>query len=89
MQSRGDILDTAKKYITKDRADAHGDLETNFATIASYWSTHLETPVTSTDVAVMMGLVKIARLKSKPDNMDNWIGGCGYLACGAELVGGE
>jgi hypothetical protein len=87
MQDRGDILDTAKQYITKDRAEAHGDLETNFATIAAYWSAHLETPVTSTDVAIMMGLVKIARLKFKPNNMDNWIDGCGYLACGAEIVG--
>ena len=25
--TRGDILDTAKKYVTKDRASDHGDME--------------------------------------------------------------
>ena len=83
-----DILDTAKQYITKDRAEEHGDLDSNFTTIAAYWSTHLNTAVSATDVAVMMNLVKIARIKSNPANMDNWIDGCGYLACGGELVGG-
>ena len=86
---RGDILDTAKQYITKDRAEEHGDLDSNFTTIAAYWSTHLNTAVSATDVAVMMNLVKIARIKSNPTNMDNWIDGCGYLACGAELAGGD
>tara|TARA_R110001606_G_scaffold220818_1_gene368637 strand:- start:126 stop:677 length:552 start_codon:yes stop_codon:yes gene_type:complete len=87
--TRGDILDTAKQYITKDRAEEHGDLDSNFTTIAAYWSTHLNTAVSATDVAVMMNLVKIARIKSNPTNMDNWIDGCGYLACGAELAGGD
>jgi hypothetical protein len=27
--TRGDILDTAKKYVTKDRASDHGDMEDN------------------------------------------------------------
>ena len=86
--TRGDILDTAKQYITKDRAEEHGDLASNFTTIAAYWSTHLNTSVSVTDVAVMMNLVKVARIKSNPNNLDSWIDGCGYLACGGELVGG-
>ena len=85
--TRGDILDTAKQYITKDRAEEHGDLASNFSTIAAYWSTHLNTPVSVTDVAVMMNLVKVARIKSNPGNLDNWIDSCGYLAGGAELTG--
>lgn len=87
--TRGDILDIAKQYITKDRAEEHGDLASNFSTIAAYWSTHLNTPVSVTDVAVMMNLVKVARIQSNSDNLDNWIDGCGYLACGGELVGGD
>ena len=35
---RKDILDTAKGYVTKDRASQHGDMENNFNTIAMYWS---------------------------------------------------
>ena len=32
-----------------------------------------------------MTMLKIARIKSNPKNPDNWIDGCGYLACGNEL----
>lgn len=58
----------------------------NFAAIASYWSTHLGVEVTGSDVSVMMALLKVARIKSNARNTDNWIDGCGYLACGAELA---
>ena len=83
---RAHILRTAEEYVTKDRASEHGDMEDNFATIASYWSEHLGTEVTSVDVAVMMALLKLARIKTNAANRDNWVDGCGYLACGGELV---
>jgi hypothetical protein len=83
---RAHILRTAETYVTKERATEHGAMEDNFATIASYWSEHLSTKVTPVDVAVMMTLLKIARIKTNAVNRDNWIDGCGYLACGGELV---
>ena len=83
---RAGILRTAEEYVTKDRASEHGDMEDNFATIASYWSEHLGTEVTRVDVAVMMALLKLARIKTNAANRDNWVDGCGYLACGGELV---
>ena len=82
---RKDILDTAKGYVTKDRASDHGDMENNFRTIAMYWSVHLGVPVSATDVSVMMTLLKVARIKSNPKHIDNWVDGAGYLACGGEL----
>ena len=84
--TRGYVLDTAKNYVTKDRAADHGNMEDNFTKIAEYWSLHLDTPVYSDDVAVMMTLLKLARIKSNNEHCDNWIDGAGYLACGAELV---
>lgn len=84
--NRADILDTAKKYTTVDRAATHGSAERNFGLIGAYWSAHLDHPVTATDVAVMMTLLKLARINSNPGNDDNWIDGCGYLACGGELA---
>jgi hypothetical protein len=87
--NRGQILDTAKAYVTKDRADTHGDAESNFNLIALYWTAHLDTIVTAHDVAVMMNLLKVARIKSNPAHADNWIDGCGYLACGGEIAAGE
>ena len=84
--SRGDVLDTAKQYVTKDRAADHGDMEDNFQRIADYWSVHLDQRIDAHDVAVMMTLLKVARIKSHPRHMDNFIDGAGYLACGGELV---
>ena len=39
--TRAEVLDTAKEYVTKDRASDHGDMEDNFKTIAIYWSVTL------------------------------------------------
>ena len=82
---RSDILDTAKGYVTKDRASDHGDMESNFQTIGEYWSVHLGIEVSAVDVSVMMTLLKVARIKSNPKHTDNWVDGCGYLSCGGEL----
>ena len=87
--NRAEILATAKQYITKDRADTHGDAESNFNLIALYWTAHLDTIVTAHDVAVMMTLLKLARMKANPAHADNWIDGCGYLACGGEIADKE
>ena len=84
--SRAEILDTAKEYVTKDRAATHGDMEDNFGVIAQYWSVHLNHTVTSVDVAVMMSLLKVARIRSNPQNADNWIDAAGYVSCGGEIA---
>jgi len=85
-EMRVKVLRTAETYVTKDRANEHGNMEDNFKTIAAYWSQHLGTQVTAVDVAIMMALLKIARLRSNAPNFDNWVDGCGYLACGGELT---
>jgi hypothetical protein len=87
--NRADILDTAKEYITKDRDATHGDAESNFGLIAAYWSAHLGRNIKPHDVAVMMTLLKLARAKANPAHADNWIDGCGYLACGGEIADKE
>ena len=87
--NRADILDTAKEYVTKDRAATHGDAERNFGLIAAYWSAHLNKNIKPHDVAVMMTLMKLARAKSNPKHADNWIDGCGYLALGGEAAAEE
>jgi len=83
--TRSEILDTAKEYVTKDRAATHGDMESNLTTIAELWGVYLERHVDPSDVAVMMTMLKIARIKSNPRNADNWLDACGYMACGGEL----
>jgi hypothetical protein len=46
----------------------------------------LDANITAHDVAVMMTLLKLARIKSNHANPDNWVDGCGYMACGGELA---
>lgn len=84
---RGDILDTAKGYVTKDRASDHGNMEDNFKMIADLWATYLNVDVATHDVGAMMALLKVARIKSNPKHPDNWVDGAGYMACGGELAG--
>ena len=86
MTNRAEILDTAKKYVTKDRASDHGDMEDNFTMISDLWSTYLGVDVKPHDVGVMMNLLKVARIKSNPEHPDNWVDGAGYMACGGELA---
>jgi hypothetical protein len=84
---RGDILDTAKDYVTKDRASDHGDMEDNFEMIADFWSTYLDRRIVAYDVGAMMALLKVARIRSNPKHPDNWVDGAGYMACGGEIAG--
>ena len=84
--NRAEILDTAREYVTKDRAADHGDMEDNFATIAALWTVYLGATVEAKDVAVMMTLLKCARIRSNPAHPDNWIDGAGYMACGGEIA---
>ena len=86
---RGEILDTAKHCVTVDRANTHGDAEANFGLISAFWTAYLNKNVTPHDVAVMMTLLKLARAKANPAHADNWIDGCGYLACGGEIADKE
>ena len=64
----------------------HGEPEETFGLIAAYWSAHLGIAVSETDVAALMTLFKLARLKANPTNPENWVDGCGYLACGGEIA---
>ena len=84
--NRAAILDTAKTYVTKDRAAAHGDAESNFAMIGALWSADLGVTIRAADVARLMVLFKAARIKANPGNPDSWIDAAGYAACGGEIA---
>ena len=62
---RAEVLDTAKEYVTKDRAQDHGNMEDNFTTIAKYWSNHLAHEVTPIDVGIMMALLKMSARRER------------------------
>lgn len=84
--NRTDILETARSHVTRDRQSTHGAPEDTFARIAGMWSAYLGVEIIASDVAAMMALVKIARIRNNPMHADNWIDLAGYAACGGEVV---
>ena len=84
--TRADILDAAKAIVTGDREKQYGSPEDNFNVIARLWSTYAGHSFTPVDVAVMMTLLKVARIKTGHYKVDSYIDACGYLACAAEIA---
>lgn len=86
--NRKEILDTATKTVCEDRQDSYGKPEDNFAIIANLWSGYLGgVLLEAEDVAVMMILLKIARIRTGKYKPDNFIDIAGYAACAAEVAG--
>ena len=87
--TRGETLQAASRAVSGDRDRAYGRPEDNFRLIAELWSAYKGTPFTRTDVAMMMGLLKIARVRSNPENADSFVDLAGYAACGAEAAAAD
>lgn len=97
--NRAETLDAAKACVCQNREQEYGSPEDNFALIAALWEAFLtwsdcldmsvfgecKVDMKPKDVACMMILLKIARIKSGHGKDDNWIDIAGYAACGAEL----
>ncbi len=90
------LLRDALLAVTGERRKAYGNPENNFKLIATMWAAYLnhrrhaqlattsfEVDITPGDHAVMMVLVKIARLAQTPGHRDSWLDIAGYAACGA------
>lgn len=83
--NRKEILDRAAECVLQDRNTQYGPPEDTFGEIAGLWSFFLGTEVKAYQVAVMMALMKIARLKYNPTHADSWVDLAGYAACGSEV----
>ena len=86
VERRQEFLYLVEGLVCRDRNVTHGDAEDNFKVIASLWSSYLNRPVDSKDVAAMMCLFKVSRLMTNIDNLDNWHDLAGYAACGGGIV---
>lgn len=94
------VLETALQTVA-DRGVPYGGVEDNFNRIALLWSAHMENrfrasfdewdhpppmpKFDASDVAMMMALMKIARLEANPGHADSWVDVAGYAACGGEI----
>ena len=83
--TRRKVLEEAVKCVCKDREGQYGSPENSFNEIAKLWTVWLGIRVTPRDVAVMMTMLKIARIKTGHFKEDSYIDACGYLACAAEI----
>lgn len=86
---RGNILLRAHEVINGERQDQYGQPEDCFSTIAALWSVWLGRTVTPQDVAVMMALLKIARMQHGAGHEDSFVDGAGYLALAADMAAGS
>lgn len=82
---RKEILDTAARIVSGQREAEYGPPEDSFQNIAALWSAYLNISVTQMDVAVMMILLKVARLYGGTGKDDTWVDIAGYAACGGEI----
>mgnify|MGYP003291506464 CR=1 FL=1 len=89
MSKRTDILKRANECICGDREQDYGNPERNFELIASLWSTYTGSDISAVDVAMMMVMLKAARIKSGRLHEDNFIDGAGYFACAGEIASKE
>ena len=85
--SRADILDRAKAIVTGEREKQYGKPEDNFAIIAELWSAYTGREFSPVDVAMMMALLKVARIKTGVGTVDSFVDLAGYAACAGEIAG--
>lgn len=93
--TRKRVLKEAEKCVCGQREQDYGTPEDSFNIIADLWAVYLKGCgvsidfLESHDVAIMMALLKIARISENPQHMDSWVDLAGYAACGGEIAGKE
>ena len=88
MNAKVNVLEEAQDIIYGDREKTYGKPSKNLDCIADLWNTYLtdrfdeglSRPLTNKDVAVMMVLLKTARLANDINHRDSLVDICGYAA---------
>lgn len=97
--NRTDILVQAENCVNGAREQDYGSPENNFSTIAKFWNTYIgaahpgsvfmpgyESILTAKDVAMMMALLKVARIAAGGGSGDSYVDLAGYAACAGEIA---
>ena len=80
-----EFLSKANVLVEGDRQKDYGDKLHNHINIADLWTAYLDTTVSPHDVAVMMCLLKIARLKQGSRTEDTYLDASAYMAIAREI----
>ena len=92
MNPREDVLTTAADIVTSDRNLEYGPPEQNFTRIADLWNAFLKgrvdpsAPVLPYETAILVLLIKVARIQVSPEQKDHWVDIAGYAACGWDAL---
>ena len=90
--TRKQLLEAAEQVVCNNRDKQYGSPEKSFACISDLWTVYLahkksnKIYIEEVDVAVMMALLKIARIATGQSKADNFIDLAGYAACGCEMA---
>lgn len=84
--TREETLKQAHVCVCGEREQDYGSPEDNFKLIADLWSSYTGQSYTAVDVAMMMALLKIARIKTGTATADSFVDLAGYAACAAEVA---
>lgn len=78
----------AENIINGDRRRDYGDAKEFFERIATLWTAYLDFPVSPADVAAMMALLKLVRLKySGFTHHDSFVDMLGYVGLAHKVAG--
>ena len=73
------ILEKAQKTVDgRDKSDHYGPPEEFMRRLAKMWGGYLDLDLKPTDAAMMMALLKAARLRKNPDHEDSLVDFAGY-----------
>jgi hypothetical protein len=76
------MLREAEALVDGDRNAQYGDPRQDFQRTAAMWSAYLGVEVAPHDVAALMAILKISRIRWSPAKRDSWVDLAGYAACG-------
>jgi hypothetical protein len=80
--ARAELLREAERLVNGDRNAQYGDPRQDFQRTAAMWGAYLGTEVAPHDVAAMMAMLKVSRIRWSPEKFDSWADLAGYAACG-------
>ncbi|MCC8043880.1 MAG: DUF6378 domain-containing protein [Clostridiales bacterium] len=83
---RAEVLKQAEVCVCGKREQDYGNPEDNFNQIALLWSAYMGHSYTAQDVAMMMALLKVARIKTGTGTTDSFVDLAGYAACAGEIT---
>lgn len=82
---RAEILEAARQCVCGEREQEYGKPENNFALVGKLWGAYTGQPFSAKDVAMMLALLKVARIKTGVKG-DSFVDLAGYAACAGEIA---